>query len=276
MALKAVVDTLEGIEEHFHSLYSKKGEKFEFTGVEGLKTSADIDRLQTALNAERKLKKELEAYKESWGDLDPVAARSVLDKVPALEALVEAGKNKLDDKQTQAIVNAQVVPVQRQLDKALADLKERDSKIEEYGAKETRRTIFDAVRKYATENKANPEAYGSDMGGLMLLSKEIFTLDAAGQVVIKEGATDIVPHGTHIKDAFPEIQKSFSYFWPPSQGGGATGGGNPSSVSGNPFKTNDMTARSKFAKEHPEKVPAALAAAGLQTVAQLHKDQKSK
>jgi hypothetical protein len=268
--LKAVIDTLEGVEEHFHALYTNKNGKFEFTGVEGMKTSADTDRLQTALTAERKLKKEAEDKLALWGDRKPEEVIAILDKVPELEATAEAGRKKLDEKQIEAIVNSRVTPLQKDLDKALASVKERDAKLAEHAARETRRTVFDAVRKLATESKASPEAYASEYGGLMLLAERLFTVDAAGQVVVKEGVADLT-FGSHAKDVWSDIQRQHSYLWPPSQGGGAQGSGAGAGGTANPFKGNDMTARSEFAKNFPDKVDSMVKAAGLQNAWDQHK-----
>lgn len=261
--LDAVVDNIDTVDEKYRDLYTKKADKYELTGVKGMKTEADVFRVQTALNAERAITKELKAYKDSWGDLDPSVVRPELDKVPALQALVEAGKGKLDDAQIQAQITAAKVGMQRELDATKKVLLEKDKALENWVQKDTKRTIFDAVRKQAMDMKALPESYGSEMGGLMLLAERLFTVDPAGQVVIREGATDMVPHGTSIKDAFPEIQKNFSYMWPSSQGGGASGNTGAGTANANPFKTNDMTARNNFAVQFPDKVDAMVAAAGL-------------
>lgn len=269
--LKAVLDTLDGVEEHFHALYTSKNGKFEFSGVEGMKTSADTDRLQTALNAERTISKNLKVSLEAWGDRRPEDVLPALEQIPELKILAEKGNLKKDEKEIEAIVNGRLAPLQQKLEAVTRKEAELAAKVSEYSAKDTRRTIYDSVRKYATETKALPESYGSEMGGLMLLAKEVFTLDSAGQVVVKEGAPGMV-HGTHIKDAFPEIQKGYGYLWPQSQGGGAGGSTTTSSAGANPFKGNDLTARTKFASENPpDKVAAAMSAAGISTQWQLHK-----
>lgn len=268
--LKAILDTLEGVEEHFHGLYTNKNGKFEFTGVEGMKTSADTDRLQTALNAERNLKKEAEAKLAAWGDLKPDETLPLLQTIPELKILAEKGSLKKDEKEIEAIVNGRLAPLTQTLAKLEKDKKDLADKVVEYQNKDTKRTIFDAVRKYATETKANPDAYGSDMGGLMLLAKEVFTVDSAGQVVVKEGAEGLV-HGTHIKDAIPEIQKTYHYLWPSSQGGNAPGSSGGPGASSNPFKTNDMTARSEFAGKFPDKVDAMVKQAGLSHAGETYK-----
>jgi hypothetical protein len=262
MLLEATVDTLEGIDEPYQALYTKRGEKYEFTGVRGIKTGADVEAVQKALNAERLISKDLKAKLSAWNEMDPIATLEILDKVPELQSLADASKRKFEPAEMEAAVNGRVAPLQRQLEKAAADLKERDEKLSDLARRETQRTIFDAVRKEATATKANPDTYGSDLGALMLLSREMFTVDAAGQVVVKEGVPGLT-HGTNVKDAIPEIQKQFPSIWPSSVGGGAPGSGSGPGAQANPFKSNDFVARSAFARQFPDKVDAMVKQAGL-------------
>ena len=264
MPLKAIVETLDGIEEHYHSLYTQKGNRFEFTGVEGFKTQADLDRVQVALNKERETRTQYETTLKAWGDRKPEDVLPVLDRLPELEAAAEAGKKKLDQSQIDGIVNGRLAPIQRESEKYKTELAAAQAKVQEYEHRDRQRTIFDAVRGLAVETKANPDAYGSQYGSLMLLAKEIFTVDAQGQVVVKEGVPDFT-HGTLAKDVIGDLQRKYPSMWPQSSGGGAPGSnGGGGSVAGNPFKGNDMTARSVFVRDNPpDKVAAAMKNAGL-------------
>ena len=53
MALKAILASLEGLDEHVAALYTPRGDKFELgveiEGVEGIKTFTDFNRLNEAL-----------------------------------------------------------------------------------------------------------------------------------------------------------------------------------------------------------------------------------
>ena len=44
MALQIIVETLDDVDEKYHDLYTEKDGKFHLTGVDGMKTQADIDR----------------------------------------------------------------------------------------------------------------------------------------------------------------------------------------------------------------------------------------
>lgn len=272
MALKMILDSLDGVSEEIAAHYTKKGEKFELQ-AEGAKSQADIDRLQLALNKERGLKTEWQTKAEAWGDRKPEEVIPMLDKYPELEASAEAGKKKLDEKQIEAIVNGRTAPLQRELDAVKKTADERASKIAEFETKETRRVIFDTVRGLATETKANPEAYSSEYGGLMLLAERMFTIDAAGAVVVKEGVQGMT-HGTLAKDAFAEIQSKHAYLWPASVGG-SSGGSNPNPQGPtNPFKGNNMAARAAFESQFPDKVAKAVSDAGLKNAWDMHPEKK--
>lgn len=272
MALKMILDSLDGVSEEIAAHYTKKGEKFELQ-AEGAKSQADIDRLQTALNSERATSKEWKTKAEAWGDRKPEEVIPMLDKYPELEAAAESGKKKLDQTQIDGIVNGRLAPLQRERDQFKKDADDRAAKIAEFEAKETKRTIFDTVRGLATETKAKPDSYGSEYGALMLLSKEIFTVDANGQVVVKEGVPGMT-HGTLAKDAFAEIQSKHSYLWPDSVGGSSSGSNPSPGGQANPFKFNNLTDRATFAGQFPDKVDAMVKAAGLQNAWQLHPEKK--
>jgi len=47
MALKIIEENLDAVDAVYHSLYTEKDGKFQLTGVEGMKTDADIQRLQS-------------------------------------------------------------------------------------------------------------------------------------------------------------------------------------------------------------------------------------
>lgn len=252
MALKAVIDSLDGVEEHFHSLYVKKGEKYEISGIEGMRTQGDVDRLQTALNAERATAKAQKVALDAWGDRKPEDVLPVLDKLPELEAQAAAGKNKYNQEQIDAIVAGKLAEPQRKLSAAEKEVLELKQAVADSVARDKRRTIMDAVRSVAVETKAKPESYASEMGGLMLLGDRLFDTNDAGQVVVREGAPGLV-QGLGIKDAMPEIQRAHGYLWPDSQGGGSNGNTGSGSPQGNPFKGNNFTARSAFVESNKDK-----------------------
>lgn len=265
MALKMILASLEGVDDTTAALYKERDGKFELQ-VEGGFSQIDVDKLRGAANAEREISKGVKAQLAAWGDRNPEETIAILDKVPEMEILIAAGKNKLDNTQVEALAEGRVKPIRAQLEAEANKRKEAEAKVAEWVAKDQRRTILDTVRALATESKAKPESYATELGGLMLLAERLFTINEQGVVVSRDGAPDIC-HGLPAKEVWGEVQKAHSYLWPDSQGGGASGGsGGSGGVQGNPFKANNMTERGRFVRENanrPEVIANAMKAAGL-------------
>jgi hypothetical protein len=96
MALKATLDTLDGLPEAFHEHYKKD----EATGKYRLDAEGveDVTGLKSALEKERNERKtaatKYKELQEQLGDLDPAKAREALKKLQELEdkKLIDAGK----------------------------------------------------------------------------------------------------------------------------------------------------------------------------------------
>src|SRR6202043_1957206 len=83
--LKTIYEKQEDIPEGYAELYAEKGGKFELTGIEGVKTKADLDRLNSALVKERgdhkTVKEQLAAVTAAIGDLDPTTIPAKLEEL---------------------------------------------------------------------------------------------------------------------------------------------------------------------------------------------------
>lgn len=222
MTLKAVLDTLEGIDEHFHQLYTERNGKFELTGIEGIKTQADVDRLQTALNKERNDHKGL---REKYAPLAAYDMADVLERYNRYEELLAASEGKLDEAKINSIVESRIrsklAPVERERDTFKSQLAERDQIILGYQTKEMQRTISDKVREAATSAKILPEAFDD----ALLLAERVFELTEDGRVVTKDNVG--VTPGIEPSVWFTELQSKRPHWWGPSVGGGAGGSKTP-------------------------------------------------
>ncbi len=259
MALKAIIETLEGVPEHFHELYTEKGGKYELTGVEGFKTQADVDRVQAALTKERNDHKAVKERFSVFADLDIDEVRAKLDKYPELEA---AATGKLDDAAIQKLVegrlNTHVAPLKRELDKVKADLSERDQRLEQYSTKERQRAIGDAVRAAAVKSKLEPTA----VDDAIMLAERTFDIDEDGNVVTKDGVG--VTPGINAELWLTDMQAKRPHWWGPSAGGGAGGSRGGSGGGLNPWTAENwnMTAQSKIYQENAAKADQMAKAAG--------------
>lgn len=222
MGLKSVVDTLDEIEEPFRGLYTERNGKFEVTGIEGMKSQADVDRLQTALTKERNDHKGL---REKFAPLANFDVTEVLGKLDRFGELEEAAKGKLDDAKIDEIVGKRITsklaPIERERDTFRTQLAERDALISDYKAKDIQRTIFDKVRDAATTAKILPEA----MEDALMLAERMFEVTEDGRVVTKDNVG--VTPGIEASVWFNELQTKRPHWWGPSAGGGASGSKTP-------------------------------------------------
>lgn len=258
MALKAVVDSIDDLPEEIKKEYIPRDGKFHLD-VEGMKTQADIDRLQGALTKERNDHKAVKERLSLLGDRKIEDVVAILDRVPELEA---AAQGKLDDEKINQIVESRVkqklAPVERERDQLKSQLTEKEGVIQEYTAKERTRMIHDKVRAAATASKVLPEA----LEDALLLAERVFEVDEAGNVVTKDGVG--VTPGIQPSVWFTDLQRTRPHWWGPSAGGGA--GGNRGGVGGdkNPFTAEhwNMTEQGKLVQADRAKAEQMAKAAG--------------
>ena len=91
--LKTIYDKQEDIPENFGELYTEKNGKFELTAVEGVKTQADIDRVNSALVKERNDHKMVKEKLQAFGDVDPATLPVLQEELTEAKARLEAGKS---------------------------------------------------------------------------------------------------------------------------------------------------------------------------------------
>src|SRR5262249_21442507 len=98
MPLKASYENLDEVPEHFRELFSQKDGKglFELTGIEGMKTQADVDRLVSAAANERKATATWKAKAEAFGEHTPETIAALVAKNEELNIAVQA-KGPIDD-----------------------------------------------------------------------------------------------------------------------------------------------------------------------------------
>jgi hypothetical protein len=249
--LNAVHSSLDDIPEQYQDLYTEKNGQYELTGISGVKTTADIDRLQTSLNKEREEHKATKAKLSNWGDLEHDDVMSKLDRIPELEA---AASGKIDEEKIEEMVTKRVEgtlktrlgPVERNLEKTTKELEELRTERDNLISESRTRTIHDDVRAALVKTKVIPEAQED----ALMLADKVFQIDDQGKVVTKDGV-GITP-GIPAADWLQELSDKKPHWWAASQGGGARGGsGSGGGMSGNPWsKANwNLTEQGKVVKE---------------------------
>lgn len=267
MVLKGVHEKLDEIPEEYRGLYTEKNGKFEITGVEGIKTQADVDRVQASLKKERDEHKATKDKLVAWGEMKP---EDVTAKLARIEELEVAAKGKIDEaklddmanKRAEAIARSKLGPVERELATLRAKDKENSEKLTGYETKERLRNVHDAVRGALVETKALPEAHED----ALLLAERTFEVTEEGRVVTKDGVAGVAP-GLSPKDWLASLQAKRPHWWPGNVGGGSRGsdGKGGSGFGQNPWSAEhwNLTAQGAYAKQHgQEKAEKAAAAAG--------------
>lgn len=227
--LELTYDSQDTIPEAFRSLYSEKDGAWQLTGVNGMKTQADVDQVKEALRKEREDHGKARDALKPWGELKPDEVMTQLDRIKELEA---AAGGKLDEDKLNELVEGRLAQKTGPLERNISTLtEERDTLKAENetlrGSIEAR-DRNDSVRGIAAESKAHSTATPDiEMAASAMLEK-----DESGKWVTKSGIEGLTP-GLDVKGWMKEMQKLRPHWWPESEGGGALGGGGGGGFTGN-------------------------------------------
>jgi len=268
-ALKAILATIDEVDEKYRDLYTERSGKWEFTGVEGLKTQADVDRLQAGSVRERTdhkaTKDALKVANDKlalWGDLVPDDVTAKLekletyetgDKVPELAKNFEATVKSRVDQVLAGKVLAETTKLTRELNETKTKLGESERSVGDYLTRENTRTVHDAIRAEATKAKVLPEAV-PDL--LLVASQDLKLVD--GKVVTEDGRDPAA--------VMEDYKTKRPYFWPQAQGAGGRGGmGGGLDVGDNPFRRDvwNQTKIGQLVKSDPTRAAKLAEQAGV-------------
>jgi len=257
MALKATYESEDDIPDGFSELYTERDGKWELTGVEGMKTEADVARVQSSLTKERAAHKTTKEKLRVWGDLDPDEVQTNLDRIPELEAQVEAGGGKPDEEKIATLVEKRVARetagLTRKVDQLTKDNAEKEEQIGVFRGRENGRLVEDAVREVWSQ--VREEAQGDViMWARAQLVVEPGEDGAPGKVVTKEGSG--MPEGLDAKAWLDEVLPKKPHWLKPSGGTGANGAGDPTAPGGpNPWKSDtwSITKQAEIRKADPKR-----------------------
>lgn len=232
-ALKAIHETADEIPEPYRDLYSERGGKWELTGIAGVKTDADVARVQEALRKEKedhkKAKEAVRAWNEPGWKIEDVQDR--MDKWDELVLQAQAGK--VDDEKVNQIVEsrikARISPVEREKLQLAEKLAEAGTIIQTFQEKERVFAIHSSVR----ETRAKLKYVETAEEDILLLAERMLEVDDSGNVVTKDGVG--VTPGITPDIWLQEMQAKRPHWWPESQGGGAKGGKQSNGFANNPW-----------------------------------------
>lgn len=228
--LKTIYDTKEEIPEGYEALYAEKNGKWELTGVVGVKTQADVDRVQEALRKEKEDHKKARESLKTFEGIDPEVVHAQATELEDTKAQLEAVKKDgtFDETKLEPIIEARVkqrvAPVER--DK-LSIQKQLEAKTTALAVSETEKATLQqtivsgqverTIRDAAVAAKVLPSA----IGDAVMRGTRQFELTEDGRVISKDGF-GITPGLTPAEWFKDEIEKS-PHWWPPSVGGGSQG-----------------------------------------------------
>lgn len=260
--LQYTMDSLEGLDPAVAELYSEQDGKHVLTGVTGVKSQADITRLQTALEKERAEHKATKDKAGVWGDLSHEDVMAKLDRIPELELAAAGKQEEIDAKLeelTQARVRSQLAPVERQNETLSKQNQELAERVAAYEQADLQRAIRENVRSVAGEQKIVQSA----MPDVELLAQAVFERSADGAFLTKENPFGVTP-GLDPLGFFAEMQPKRPHWWPVSEGGGASGSGGGSGFANNPFSAENwnMTKQGQMIAENRDLAERMAKAAG--------------
>lgn len=260
MALNVIHDSIDDIPEAFRELYTEREGKHVLTGIGGVKTQEDIDRIHGGLTKEREEHQATREKLAQWRDLDHDDVIAKLDRFKELEIAAKGNKEEMDAKLeelTEARIGSRLAPVERENRTLKENLEKATTQLEAMKASEKRRTITDEVMTVAGEMKVISGA----LDDMKLLAGAVFEVTEDGKVLTKENDFGITP-GLSPDVWLQEMQDKRPHWWPPSEGGGSKGSGGVS-LGGktNPWSRDgwNITEQAKIIREHGEEKAKQLA-----------------
>ncbi len=273
MGLKEEYDAVDQIPEAHRELFTEREGKFVFTGVDGVVSSKERQRLQNEAGGHRIKAREATERLASYAKLShPIEGKpfekvddlqAILDEYPTLKAQAEAGGGK-----SKEAVAAQVEIEKKRLE---AQYSRKVTEAETLYQKEAARvlrfengqrnqTMRDTVLKAIGETKigkVNPDA----IEDILMYAERHFEVDEErdeeGNLVIKDvrtrdkvGVTPQLQPGAWLA----EMQPKKGHWFLPSEGGGSNGTGRHGNAGGgpNPWSKDgwSVTGQGQYYKQH--------------------------
>lgn len=229
--LKAKYATLEDIPENYRDLFEERGGEWILVKIEGLRSEADVTRVQRSLDQEKTSHRTTKDKLSKFDNLDPDEVHDKLQQNEELRAQLDASGDSTDtaklDKVVETKVERATKPLQRALDAAKQNVLDLTASNSELTQKESTRLITDNVREACLKAKIRPEA----IEDILVLAPHIFERADDGAILVKGEADTVTNYLEDMREKRP-------HWWPTSVGGdaGDTGG------KGKGFGINPFTA----------------------------------
>lgn len=271
MKLKTIYDTEEDIPEGFADLYTERNGKWELTGIEGVKTQADVERVQEALRKEKVDHKATKTKLDVFDGLDPDEVAAQATALEEANAKLEAigNGNGIDETKIEPIIAARLkaatAPLERkvtsletQIENGKKTIAEREGEVSGLKLSITMDNIERHVRDAAIAAKVQTSA----LDDVVLRANRIFERDDAGKILTKDVAG--TTPGLTAKEWLKDMEEKAPHWWPASVGGGSgkDGTGPSGGRANNPWSKEawNLTKQGALVRELGEVKAAELAA----------------
>lgn len=228
--LKTIYATAEEIPEGYADLYTERNGQWELTGVQGVKTQGDVDRVQEALRKEKADHKATKSSLQAFGDLDPTQVHERLENYDSLNEQLEALKagGAFDEEKMEPIIQSRVrqalgpierekTTIQRKLDEATKKIVEKDGEVGTLKSTIVSGTIERAVSDAAIKAKLLPTA----ITDAVMRARQIFEVTEDNRIITKDNSGSTP--GLAPDEWFKEQIEKAPHWWPASVGGGSQG-----------------------------------------------------
>lgn len=270
MKLKAIYASAEDIPEGFADLYTERNGQWEFTGLEGVKTQADIDRVQSALTKERADHKAAKEALKAFEGIDPQEVEtlrtSLEEKTAQLEAINKNGtldETKLEPiiaarlKQATAPLERDKANLERKLETANKQIAEKDGEVTNLKTSITTGGIERAIKDAAATDKV----IASAIDDVAMRGIRVFEQTEDGRIITKD-LPGVTP-GLTVKEWLADMKDKSPHWWPLSNGSGANGGNGGGNFGGknNPWSKDgwNVTKQGQYLTQNGEAKAKALA-----------------
>ena len=245
-------EKIDEIPEQYRELYTEQDGAFVLTGVAGIKSQADIDRIMGGLSKEREDHKATKASLHVWDGLDHAEVIGKLDRFTELEVAAKGNKEEMDSKLeelTEARVLTRLAPVERENKTLTARVVELEGIATGLQQEKTRRTIGDRVLEACVKAKVEETARPD----VIMLANQVMEVGEDGKTVLTKENPYGIPPGLHPDVFLTEMQPKRPHWWPRTVGGGAGGSGTSFGAGGkNPWSHEhwNMTEQGKYLTEN--------------------------
>lgn len=270
MLLETIYKTAEEIPDGYADLYTERNGQWELTGVRGVKTQGDVDRVQEALRKEKADHKKAKDALALVEGLDPVEVETMRteleNKTAQLEAINKDGR--IDEAKLEPIIAARVKQAVAPLERDKLNLEKKVEGLNKtLGEKEGEVTglktsiTTDSIERTVRDAAVADKVVSSALDDVVLRASRVFEKTEDGRVITKDvfGTTP----GLSPKEWLKDMLDKTPHWWPASVGGNSNGGKGPVGRANNPWSKGswNLTKQGQAIREMGEEKAQKLAEA---------------